>query len=1418
MAARLLLVPVLAGTTAGVVSAQTPKLPKAPAAPQRAPAAATTDNPKDLLKMAKQALAAGQLDQAQDYVNKANQAAAAKGVKWGLFEDTPASVMKDIQQARTKADKMRAEQLFKEAKATYAKPAKSDAERMANLEQALTLAYQAKNLHGPYSLWDFGDKPDKLISQIETDKAKLRKTMPADAVARLPGKTPAAPTANRPTEAGSITATAMTPPKAPVGPRPTPPTTTVAGAKPSAANPAKADVMKLVADGRAALKQTKVVEARDKAMEARKLAEDKGLTTAFGPNEDSPEQLYKACMDQGREMIATLTKSAAEMTAKKEYDKAEAALVYAKELSDGLGFYTKPIDDQMAALAKMAGKTPPATATPVEVVQAPMSPDAPVAPASLAVPIVPPGPAVATLPPPSAPTMPAEPNTVASTPAEPAMSPMALTPTMPNPAVAAVPTPAPAGSVVPSVNLLDQAAAEMTRGDLEMARKMALEAHAAATDAAAKQQAQALLRQIEAEDFAVKKKNAKMAFENGVTLHANKRYENALGVFRLIDPAHLSADQKMQLVELMNDCVAKCGGPIDDGVKLTAVSEPPGVARVGEQPPASESLVDQQRALSDVAFQKLRQDGFDALNRANAAWGKGETDAALQILTDYAAAVRASSQSPSRQAMLLRPIEERAERFRLLKHHTDFLVNEAKEKADIRREMLAANVAESQKQEEIKRKVKQVNELTKAGKFKEAELAAAQAKQLDPDDPTLTYIAEQAKMRRRMEEFKGLRAAQEEFNLEQFNDVEKVGPPATMENPLIINPERARLAAGRGGADQTYLRPRTQTEIIIEQKLSTPFSFNFRNATLRDVLDDIKQKSGLNIVVDDAALEDEKISLDDKTITEEVKDLSLRDGLTILLSKARLAHVVENNVVKVTTEKRSKGRMTTQVFHVMDLVTPIPEYKPADYHRLDTAIASARGTTLPGALAAMAGSGGSILRDPSSGLQGGTMVSGGVGVPGSGSTPFLSGAGSLQNDLQSQPVAMSPQRSQYAAQLKKLVTSMVRPHTWEGLGGSGSIEYYDIGGALVVNQTADVILEVAQLLESLRRLQDLSVAVEVRVISLSEAFFERVGVDFAMNIKTHNTTFERMLATSQFRPEPFLNDIHNKNVLVGWNPATGGFTPDLDVPIRSTSFPLSIPPFGGYQGALGPTTNGGLAVGLAFLNDIQVYMFLEAAQGNRRVNVMQAPKITLFNGQTATVFVGDVAYFTTGLQVFNVGGQFVYLPQNIAFPVGSGFDPNTGQQGGVSVTVQAVISADRRFVRLNMSPTLTALASATVPLFPVTTFITPVFEGGSQGQPIPFTQFFQQPSFSEITAQTTVAVPDGGTVLLGGLKTLAQARNEFGPPVISHIPYLNRLFKNVGVGQETRHVMVMVTPRIIINSEEEARQVGEGGGLLMPQP
>jgi Flp pilus assembly secretin CpaC len=127
---------------------------------------------------------------------------------------------------------------------------------------------------------------------------------------------------------------------------------------------------------------------------------------------------------------------------------------------------------------------------------------------------------------------------------------------------------------------------------------------------------------------------------------------------------------------------------------------------------------------------------------------------------------------------------------------------------------------------------------------------------------------------------------------------------------------------------------------------------------------------------------------------------------------------------------------------------------------------------------------------------------------------------------------------------------------------------------------------------------------------------------------------------------------------------------------------------------------------------------------------------------------------------------------------------------------------------MSLTPTLSNLVNGEVLLFPVVTPIFPLFDGTATGQPVVFTQFVQQPHLTSVAVLTTVAVPDGGTVLMGGLKRLSEGRNEFGPPVLSKIPYLNRLFKNVGFGKSTESLLIMVTPRILIQAEEEEKQTG----------
>ncbi len=389
-----------------------------------------------------------------------------------------------------------------------------------------------------------------------------------------------------------------------------------------------------------------------------------------------------------------------------------------------------------------------------------------------------------------------------------------------------------------------------------------------------------------------------------------------------------------------------------------------------------------------------------------------------------------------------------------------------------------------------------------------------------------------------------------------------------------------------------------------------------------------------------------------------------------------------------------------------------------------------------------------------------------------------------------------------------LIQNTVAQNTWQSVGGQGTIQYYPLGMALVVNQTQEVQEDVAALLASLRRLQDLEVAIEMRLVSVSESFFERIGVDFNVNIKSPTSAANQIdLVNGQFTPFGQVNSqFQGIKAITGLTPA-GTLTPDLGIPIRNSSFDFSVPPFGGYPGTLG--ADGGLSLGLAFLSDIQVFMFLEAAQGDRRLNVMQAPKLTVFNGQTANITVNDQQFFLTGVNINQANGQIFFSPNNQPFPL------------GVTMQVTPVVSADRRFVRLNLTPNLTNLASTNVPLIPVQIPVPQLLEGPGNaasaiGQPVIFQMFFQQPTFTTISLNTTVNVPDGGTVLLGGLKTLSEGRNEFGPPILSKIPYLNRLFKNVAYGRDGQSLMIMVTPRIIINEEEE--QIFTGAVQPIPRP
>jgi type II secretory pathway component GspD/PulD (secretin)/tetratricopeptide (TPR) repeat protein len=1429
IAARVLLVPVLAGGSAAIAQQKT----TTPIKTSSGPVMAASGDHKALLKEGRKALSEGRFNDAQDCARRA-EASNASG-KWGLFDDTPNALLKDVQAAVLKSQKAEAEQLVKQAKALLHKTAASDAEKASNLDSALQMARRADSLHGSYSAWDFTDRPDKLVKEIETARGKMKLPAPSVSVASKSGPemimnagvVPAggvAPKSAVVPASGVKSPTAAVKPPVTAGPA-SPVSTNANDAKKTAA-------IKLMAEG-------KVLAGNgDFAGAHAKLTAAVELKATFGADETSPDFALRELNARGATAIDGLLKDAQSKIAKKDFAKADAALNAANEIALALSLFPRPIEEAKTALRMASdgkfGGIPVNVLAPVAGVEKviPLGP----APAGPVTPPAPPGIATIGLPPVVEPKTPVAPPMVKPEPVVNAVPTPPVTPApmvKPEPVVNAVPTPpvtpAPMVKPEPVVNnvpvpgmlpiaqpggltgrdMLDKATLEFRKGDFEMATRLAQKA---INLGGVQKEATGLLNQIDAEVFSARQRNAEKSFEAAASACKTRDYGHALSVLVIIDPNLLTAEMKAQREALIATCkteLEKSGTVLASGQQPTpAIPSVPGTATVGGAPKAADNLANQADSMRQITFQKLRTDGLKVQTDAQASFGKGETDVAIQMLMDYKSKVQASGLDSARVAMLNRPIDSRLDMFKVMKGQADATARLVRENRDAK-ELVASRggAADEQRKSEVSKLVRQYQELVKKGDYATAERVALQAKQLEPDDPAITALAHMAKTTRRVKEQERLKDDKERMVYGGLTDAEKEGPLVTTEDPLAFNIERTMKSKGRGRGDDAYLRSRTPKEFEIELSLDKRVKLEFNQTPLSEVISTLHTTTGLPFSWDTAALEGEQISTA-KPITEtQLGEVSVRNLLGVVLDKAGLSFVIEYDTVRITTQKKAKGRLVTKVFSVTDLVTPIPNFAMPEYANIDK-ILSRTGRPPSGIYPGSSGllpanglSGGQVASSPLNGAQMGTGSP--VGISG-GNYPGA-GSGTLQNNPLAQSSSVASDKGTKHEQLMKLVTGMVRPFSWDSQGGPGRIEYFDLGGALVVNQTADVIREVQDLLEALRRLQDLAVAVEIRIISLSETWFERMGVDFSMNVKTHTASFEPALTSQQFRPEPYVNDINSKGVVLGMQPS-GTFTPDLDVPIRATSFNRAIPGFGGYPNT--PGANGGVSLGLAFLNDIQVYMFMEAAQGDRRVNVMQAPKLTLFNGQTATMLIGEQQFFVTDVQVYSVNGQVVFVPtiQNLPGPG----DFNLG--GLINITVQAVVSADRRFVRINLPITLAAQTGATVPLFPVTTFITPVFEGGSQGVPIPFTQFLQQPAFTTLNIQTTVVCPDGGTVLLGGLKKLSEGRNEFGPPFLSKIPYLNRLFKNVGIGRETQHIMIMVTPRIIINSEEEINQT-EGGPL-----
>ena len=151
------------------------------------------------------------------------------------------------------------------------------------------------------------------------------------------------------------------------------------------------------------------------------------------------------------------------------------------------------------------------------------------------------------------------------------------------------------------------------------------------------------------------------------------------------------------------------------------VAEIPGAPVPTLRKSGPDNLLKQQEALAQVEFQQLRSKALKVESEATARFGTGETDAALQDLQNFVAEVKAHDAStPSKQNLLVRPIEARMDRLQILKHQTDFLTKETRDRRNFKSEMTQEALDKQKKQEEVAKLMKQAASCMDEAKYKEA--------------------------------------------------------------------------------------------------------------------------------------------------------------------------------------------------------------------------------------------------------------------------------------------------------------------------------------------------------------------------------------------------------------------------------------------------------------------------------------------------------------------------------------------------------------------------------------------------------------------------------------------------------------------------------------------------------------------------
>lgn len=370
--------------------------------------------------------------------------------------------------------------------------------------------------------------------------------------------------------------------------------------------------------------------------------------------------------------------------------------------------------------------------------------------------------------------------------------------------------------------------------------------------------------------------------------------------------------------------------------------------------------------------------------------------------------------------------------------------------------------------------------------------------------------------------------------------------------------------------------------------------------------------------------------------------------------------------------------------------------------------------------------------------------------------------------------------------LQELIKSTIATDKWDG----SPFTMQMLSGMLYIRADAETHAAVAALINDLRRHVGIQVDVESRFLKVEDSFLEDVGIDLrGLGNQASQGLAGRGLEN---RPNAGFDDFgprQQQNAAVPGTVGTGTtpgvfFDDGNDGDISGRVENLYNQTLGGRNG--GPTNAGGLSLQYAFLDDTEVEVVLRAVSKQERSEQIDAPRLLIYNNARANMnYLRQLSY----IKDFDVE---IAQAAAVANPIiGTVYD-------GVSLDVRPVVDSDLKFITMELRPSVVTLQT------PIPTFTTTL----GVGQPISI----QLPEVTLQRVRTTVTMPDGGTMMLGGMRLVERQNLRSTVPLLGSLPGLSWLFSRNGTSVQNRKILILIRARIVLMEEAEPMLAPADGG------